>query len=54
MISYMNEKRYRRIDEINKELAENESLTFDQVEALEAEKKRLRELCEQADRMARL
>jgi hypothetical protein len=45
MTSYMNEKRYRRIDEINAELATNEALSFDEVEALEDEKRRLLDLC---------
>jgi hypothetical protein len=52
MTSYMNEKRYRRIDEINAELATNEALSFDEVESLEDEKKRLLETCRQAERIA--
>lgn len=52
MTSFMNEKRYRRIDEINKELATNEALSFDEVDALEDEKKRLLEAIKEADRIA--
>lgn len=52
MTSYMNEKRYRRIEEIEMQLQENESLTFAEVDALEAEKRSLLETCRQANRMA--
>ena len=52
MTSYMNEKRYRRIDQIDKELATTEALSFDEVAALESEKERLLETCRQANKMA--
>jgi hypothetical protein len=44
---------YNRIEEIDKELATNESLTFAEVDALEDEKKLLLEQCERYNRLAR-
>ena len=49
----MNSFRYDRIDKINERL-KSDKLEAKERELLEAEKKRLAEMCEQSNRMARL